>query len=312
MIDKDNLIIEDEFKRLIFPTPRKDIANLEQSIVNEGCTEPITVWNGVIVDGHKRYEICKKCNIPFSIEQINFGCKEAAMVWICANQLKRNNITEPARKFLIGVQYEKGKIVTRLQNKNDKNMRDSGLVDSMNDNPFNRMRTAQDIATANGISIASVQKYAIFYQAVEKIREKEPKLVTKLFSGKYKFSHRLIVEISDLSKEELKKLNRKIERNPADYILYSNGRTVNRHGKVELVSANEYTGPSVKDMPEFDPDAEIKSLTLTIPSWQSSIERAKRNTDFAIVSETAKRSLNKHLHSLSMTIVNMQMEMESR
>ena len=38
-------------------------------------------------------------------------------------------------------------------------------------------------------------------------------------------------------------------------------------------------------------DAEIASLTLTIPSWNSSIERVLKVSDFKIASDTAKYKL---------------------
>ena len=70
------------------------------------------------------------------------------------------------------------------------------------------------------------------------------------------------------------------------------------------------TGPSVKDMPEYDPDAEISSLTLTIPSWKSSIERAKNTADLTIVSPRAKGDLAQALRELRNTIADMLSEME--
>lgn len=95
-----------EFKSLIRPHPQKDYIELETSILNNGCLEPIKVWRGLIVDGHCRYDICNRYHIPFAVEEMPFDCKESAVVWICATQLKRDNISEEARHFLIGMQYE--------------------------------------------------------------------------------------------------------------------------------------------------------------------------------------------------------------
>lgn len=63
-------------------------------------------------------------------------------------------------------------------------------------------------------------------------------------------------------------------------------------------------------MPEFDPDAEISSLTLTIPSWQSSIERAKNTADLTCVSQQAKGNLVRALNELRNTIADLLSEME--
>ena len=55
---------------------------------------------------------------------------------------------------------------------------------------------------------------------------------------------------------------------------------------------------SIKDMPAFDPDADINGLALTIPSWSSSIDRVRKQTDLSIISTKARDRLIKQLHSL--------------
>ena len=59
---------------------------------------------------------------------------------------------------------------------------------------------------------------------------------------------------------------------------------------------------SVKDMPAFDPDAEVATLTLTIPSWRTSIDRVRTNANMQQVSSKAKASLCKELDTLRHTI----------
>ena len=58
-------------------------------------------------------------------------------------------------------------------------------------------------------------------------------------------------------------------------------------------------------MPAFDPDAEISSLTLTIPSWSSSIERTRNNADLSIVSPKARNNLILALGRLQNTVDEM-------
>lgn len=308
MNDKQ-LFIDESFKRLICPLSIKEYKKLERSIISEGCKEPILIWNNTIIDGHNRYKICTNHNISYSITEMEFECKEAVMAWICANQLKRNNITEETRKFLIGMQYENEKIVTRLKNKTYKTQGYNIHEDSSDPN---KPLFAQIIANENNIAVATVQKYAIFTRALEKIGSKEPKLIPKILSGQYKISHKNTIEMAELPAEDLQRINRKIDRNPGEYIQYRTTRKSNHFGKYEAIPTNELLGPSVKDMPAFDPDAEVKSLSLTIPSWQSSIERTKKSADFSIISPTAKKSLVKALHSISLTIVDLLLELEGK
>lgn len=62
-------------------------------------------------------------------------------------------------------------------------------------------------------------------------------------------------------------------------------------GKVNLIITQ-------KDMPVFDPDADITGLTLTIPSWTGSIHRIQTKTDLSIISSAARSALVRELHVL--------------
>ena len=111
------LCIDAEFKTLIRPLRRDEYSQLEANLVLDGCRDPIIIWNGVIVDGHNRYEICNRLHIPYAVQEIDFDSREDAIVWICNNQLGRRNITEETRKYLIGRQYEAEKIVGFRRNR---------------------------------------------------------------------------------------------------------------------------------------------------------------------------------------------------
>ena len=303
---------DEEFKHLIRPLRQREYTQLEQNILSDGCRDPIVVWNDVIVDGHNRYEICMRYDIPFEVKEMEFECREAAIAWICANQLGRRNITEETRKFLIGMQYENEKVVTRIRNRRGKKQHsiDTSAMSEAEEDRVCRHWTAQRIAEENNVSAATVQKYAIFTRALEEIGKKEPKLVPKILSGQYKIAHKHVMEMAELPAQDLRRINRKIERNPAEFMQYKATRPVVQGSRFEAVSGDAPAAPSVKDMPEFDPDAEISSLTLTIPSWQSSIERTKNTADLTSVSPQAKGNLVRALNELSNTIADLLLEME--
>ena len=63
--------------------------------------------------------------------------------------------------------------------------------------------------------------------------------------------------------------------------------------------------PAIKQVPEYDPDAEISSLTLTIPSWVSSIQRTTDQTDFSSITESANRKLQLQLLNLQSAILTL-------
>lgn len=47
------LQVDNDFASLIPQLNDDEYSRLEQSILNEGCRDPIITWNGIIVDGHQ-------------------------------------------------------------------------------------------------------------------------------------------------------------------------------------------------------------------------------------------------------------------
>ena len=54
----------------------------------------------MIIDGHNRYAICRKHDIPFSIQEKNFETREEVMLWMLRNQLGRRNLNSYQRSNL--------------------------------------------------------------------------------------------------------------------------------------------------------------------------------------------------------------------
>jgi hypothetical protein len=60
----------------------------------DGCRDPLLTWNGILIDGHNRYEICTKHGLPFSILEKDFTDSGAAKIWMIDNQNGRRNLTD--------------------------------------------------------------------------------------------------------------------------------------------------------------------------------------------------------------------------
>ena len=88
-----NLIINEELKTLLPPLSAEEYAGLEASILKDGCLSDLIAWNGTLVDGHHRYEICKKHEIPFGTKSIHFETFDDAKLWIWKHQENRRNLT---------------------------------------------------------------------------------------------------------------------------------------------------------------------------------------------------------------------------
>lgn len=299
------LKIKKEFKNLIRPLHRQEYLQLEENILKDGCRDPIITWKGYIVDGHNRYEICQKHEVPFKTVEMDFESDEDVIAWICSNQLGRRNISAETRKFLIGMQYETEKIISSRKNPNGINQYYD--FDDLTPESFNgektasitAHKTAQRIAEDNHLSTATVLKYATYTRALEDIGSKEPELVPKILSGRYKISHNNIIDMSKLSEKDLKKVNKSLNRSKNPYFRYNKSREAINKVKTEQDS------PQVKQMPIYDPDAEVTELTLTMPSWISSIRRTEENANLNRISDKARINLMEALNTLKKTIDEM-------
>jgi hypothetical protein len=101
-----NLNVDKEFKNLLTPLTSEEFNNLEEKIKKEGFRDALVVWDNTIIDGHNRYEICKKNNIKFDVEEMKFENKQEAKAWIIKNQFGRRNLTN----------YQRSELALQLEN----------------------------------------------------------------------------------------------------------------------------------------------------------------------------------------------------
>lgn len=303
------LKINESFKRLIPPLSSEELQQLEQNLIRDGCREPLCVWNNTILDGHNRYEICTRLKIPFTIRRIYFKCSEEATAWICANQLGRRNISEETRKYLIGKRYEMEKIIgahnaAGTNQYTKKEVRAKMLPEPAFDKTA--CRTSERLGEEYRISHATVKKYGIYSNAMDTLSKVVPELVPKIMSGEVKISHENVVELSQLSPQDVCRLGKQISDDAIDFVGYSGIRKFLPKRQVlpmQLMPA--IPAGSVKDMPAYDPDAEISSLALTIPSWVSSIDRTRSSANLTEISNNARCKLEKELLGLKEIIDTM-------
>lgn len=303
-----HLEIDPAFRDLIHPLSKDEYRMLESSIIAEGCREALITWNGIIVDGHNRYDICRRQGIPFLVTEREFDSKEDAISWICANQLGRRNISEEARKYLIGKRFEAEKIINARKNSQGWNQYTttceappSAVEDEQSSM---RNRTAERLGAEYHLSHCTVEKYASFSKAIDRILVKAPSVAPRILSGQLKISHSNIVALSHMQPKEIIDFSRKVaEQAPAaPFVPYNIAR-----GQMPIIPPGEkpVVKVGIKNMPVYDPDSEITGLTLTIPSWKSSIERARGKADMQVISAKAKDELQQVLMELLDTVHTM-------
>ena len=95
------LKINPEFEKLCRRLSTDEFDRLEKNIIENGCLDPIQLWNGFIVDGHNRNFICNKHNIEFRTVSLAFDSEDDVMLHIINNQLGRRNLSDLDKAALL-------------------------------------------------------------------------------------------------------------------------------------------------------------------------------------------------------------------
>jgi len=95
-----SITLDPEFQSLIPPLSPNELAQLEANIVADGCRDPLVTWNGILLDGHNRHEICARLGLPFATSAIELADRNEAIEWIIRNQFGRRNLVPFVRAEL--------------------------------------------------------------------------------------------------------------------------------------------------------------------------------------------------------------------
>lgn len=174
--------VDDEFRSLIPPLQHEELQLLEQSIIEEGCREPLTVWAeaGILLDGHNRFDICTRLGLAYELRELSFDSREAAFDWMDRNQLGRRNLTPLGLSMLRGRIYERVKKPHAGSGSNQHTVRDELMGQS---DPLAPSRTSAIVADDLGVSEATVRRDARLVRAVETLKPTVPDIVQRVMAG---------------------------------------------------------------------------------------------------------------------------------
>ena len=157
------LKIDEELKNIIAPLTKEEFEVLEESIKEEGCRDSLIVWDGIIVDGHNRYNICTKHDIDFDVKEVSFKNKTEAKIWMIKNQFGRRNLTNYQRSELaLRLEDEiaaRAKENKRKAGKNHKGNQHTGVeVLSNSTEAPNPINTREELADEAGVSSNTIYR----------------------------------------------------------------------------------------------------------------------------------------------------------
>jgi transcriptional regulator with XRE-family HTH domain len=168
-----NIIINDELRSFVDPLTDIEYAALERSLQAEGCRDALVLWQDTLIDGHNRYEICRKHNIEFRTVQNNsFASIEDVMLWMIDNHLARRSVSDFQRGLLA---LRKKEIVTARMAQKMAEEPPEPSPDDIDSRPPPPWNTREEVAKAARVSsntisqIERIQKAAT-PQLVEAVR----------------------------------------------------------------------------------------------------------------------------------------------
>lgn len=184
-IQLSDIIIDDDIDGCLRPLTLDEVTKLKESILREGCRDPIVVWkndDGIyVVDGHNRTKVMKdigkdKIKAVF----LDFENKDQVKDWIITNQLSKRNLTKKEVDYYIGKQFA---------------LRKSS----------NHQSPRQTTSIDYGVSSKTVYNDVIYSEALDKISDMfGNSFKGDVLSNKVKSTKKDVIELSE-KKEDLQK-----------------------------------------------------------------------------------------------------------
>ena len=182
--------IDQEFQSLIPPLTIDEYNQLEQNLITDGIRDPLVIWNGILIDGHNRYDISQKHNLEFKTIEMQFDNRDDVKIWIINNQLGRRNLLPAVRiklamvaEPIIAAKKKENSIANLKQNQTTdtdicRSRTPEKEISSKEKKKIERQNaTNYQVAQIAGVSDKSVERY-------KKIQQKAaPEVVAKVDSG---------------------------------------------------------------------------------------------------------------------------------
>ena len=232
-----NIIIDDEFKSLLPVLGEETKASLEANLIENGCRDALVLWNGILIDGHNRYEICTRNNIPFSTINKEFPGRDEALLWIIATQVSRRNMSQTQLRYYRGIHYRTEKKIQGINNqyfqKSEKGHNVTFQTETEN--------TAEKLGKQYHVAGRTILRDAKAAEAVDAIGEVSPAAKQMILSDEAYITKKALEELSFRPKEEIEAVAMKIEEGTYEKKKPASGAPKAQESPADSVTVNMRT-----------------------------------------------------------------------
>jgi hypothetical protein len=312
------LLTDPEITILKMPRDEAYLSILESDLTQNGCVTPILTWKGIIIDGHKRHKICSRLYLPYSVTQKDFYSKNEAILYACEQEIAKEDIPAPFHRYLLGKIVHASVALSweRFMAANPQVQPDAN--GHYPTSCVNKSEILDEITSRHGLKKTTLYSYADFAVQIDELRKKDPGLVRNILTEKLVISLKNVTELSRLPADEVRNVSAMLEAENVtkinrNHVIYGKSwkKPAPSQAPPRKIEDRAAPTPKIKEMPAQDPDAELKSLTFTIPSWMGTIRRARERMNLPATSDDARKKLSDQLTALSALALQLQDQIQA-
>lgn len=294
------LLADETFRSLNIPISPASRKEMERKIRKGEPVEPIISWKGYIVSGYEQDDLYLKYHRSVSTKEMFFPRKSDAIAWLCHQQLKRADLVWTAKAWLISRLYEALREVANRQVAREefqyRQLSPSSHIHEPFGPPKENTLILRQLGTEYNYHRETIRRYVHFGRQLDELEGMVPGIRVRILTGELDVLIKHMPALIKMPVEDLKKMaeNRKCKAllPPSEFIVKEEVRKDLRQ------KTDVHVEPGIKQMPEYDPDAELNGLRYTIPAWKKAILRTTTRTDFSRITDAGKKSLRLALSDL--------------
>lgn len=307
------LLVDEEFLSLDIPISPEQYAEMGYQIKKDIYREPVVIWQDYIIEGFQRFNLYQKHHKYYPVESHNFSSRYFAVAWSCRNQLKRKDLTANAEAWLLYRLYGAEKKIEQKKKARDQ-FQYRQLSPSTHSWPDEQFPQKEEpvvidrICAEYNISAATLKRYITFGQSIDQIEKLFPGVRNRILTGDLEVAR---ARAPDLLRMPRKDLQEMIE-NPRCHRLDppKDEQDTNKSLRNRKRARNVKLKTGIKEMPKYDPDAELNGLTYTVSAWKNAVSRAIEKSDFDKASMMGKHRLRTALEALITEITKLNDKLE--
>ncbi len=209
---KNQIVVLDQLRDLIPPLTVDELNQLELNILKHGVKDPLSIWETtaaiaqiddsntpvfVLIDGHNRYDICKKNRLDYRINLLKFASLDEVKDYMIDFQLGRRNLTPEQASYLRGLRYLQQKSMRGGDKFSNEGQQDVSIA----------------LATEYGVSSRTIKRDGEFASGLNKL---STDLKQEILTGKQKLPKSTINAISKLETtsplESIEEINNQLSK----------------------------------------------------------------------------------------------------